>query len=177
MRTLWRKKLKFHRLWQIIAFSLHHKAKAHEFSSILAQPPPPNPLLENLLRRRRWSFFLQLACKKRSSLFWLAVKTLYFEVFPMNVILLEFNFVDLRVLHCCSALQKHSHHTINRAVFVCLFVPLLLWGPLTNLRQTWWVYVGGPRNCPWGVLFLKGQRVNGSKVTFSEEVTRRYIIW
>ena len=24
------------------------------------------------------------------------------------------------------------------------------------------VYVGGPRNCPWGVLFLKGQRVDGS---------------
>ena len=51
-------------------------------------------------------------------------------------------------------------------LFVCLFVPLLLRGPLTDLRQTWWVYVGGPRNCPWGVLFWKGQRVNGSKVTF-----------
>ena len=25
------------------------------------------------------------------------------------------------------------------------------------------VYVGGPRNCPWGVLFLKGQRVDRSK--------------
>ena len=24
------------------------------------------------------------------------------------------------------------------------------------------VYVGGPRNCPWGVLFLKGQRVDVS---------------
>ena len=24
------------------------------------------------------------------------------------------------------------------------------------------VYVGAPRNCPWGVLFLKGQRVDGS---------------
>ena len=42
---------------------------------------------------------------------------------------------------------------------VCLFVPLLLRGPLTDLRQTWWVYVGGPRNCPWGVLF---EKVNGS---------------
>ena len=44
------------------------------------------------------------------------------------------------------------HHTIIQAafvcVFVCLFVPLLLRGPLTDLRQTWWVYVGGPRNCP-----------------------------
>ena len=54
------------------------------------------------------------------------------------------------------------NHTIIRAAFVCLFVPLLLRGPLTDLRQTWWVYVGGPRNCPWGVLFWKGQRVNGS---------------
>ena len=81
MRTLWRKNLKFHRLWQIIAFSLHHKAKAHEFSSILALPPPPPPpththththtqtpfFKKALWRRGRWSFFLQLACKKRSS--------------------------------------------------------------------------------------------------------------
>ena len=42
---------------------------------------------------------------------------------------------------------------------VCLFVPLLLRGPLTDLHQTWWVCVGGPPNCPWGVLFWKGQRV------------------
>ena len=45
-----------------------------------------------------------------------------------------------------------KNHTINRAAFVCLsvclFVPYLLRGPLTDLRQTWWVYVGGPRNCP-----------------------------
>ena len=45
-----------------------------------------------------------------------------------------------------------ASHTINRAAFVCLsvclFVPLLLRGPLTDLRQTWWVYVGGPPNCP-----------------------------
>ena len=58
------------------------------------------------------------------------------------------------------------HHTIIRAafvcLFVCLFVPYLLRGPLTDLRQTWWVYVGGPRNCPWGVLFRKGQRLDGS---------------
>ena len=54
------------------------------------------------------------------------------------------------------------NHTIIRAAFVCLFVPLLLRGPLTDLRQTWWVYVGGPRNCPWGVLFWIGQRLNGS---------------
>ena len=35
-------------------------------------------------------------------------------------------------------------------------------GPLTDLRQTWWVYVGWPPICPWGVLFRKGQWVNGS---------------
>ena len=44
------------------------------------------------------------------------------------------------------------NHTIIRAAFVCLsvclFVPYLLRGPLTDLRQTWWVYVGGPQNCP-----------------------------
>ena len=38
-------------------------------------------------------------------------------------------------------------------------VPYLLRGPLADLRQTWWVYVGGPRICPWGVLSRKGQRV------------------
>ena len=41
---------------------------------------------------------------------------------------------------------------VIRAAFVCLslclFVPLLLRGPLTDLRQTWWVGVGGPPNCP-----------------------------
>ena len=45
---------------------------------------------------------------------------------------------------------------------VCLFVPCFLRGPLTDLRQTCWVYVGGPPICPWGVLFRKGQRVDGS---------------
>ena len=48
--------------------------------------------------------------------------------------------------------NEDEYHTINRAAFVCLsvclFVPYLLRGPLTDLRQTWWVYVGGPRNCP-----------------------------
>ena len=63
------------------------------------------------------------------------------------------------------------YHTIIRAAFVRLFVPLLVRGPLTDLRQTLWVYVGGPRNCPWGVLFWKAQRVNGSNVTFSEQTT------
>ena len=67
-------------------------------------------------------------------------------------------------LTCCIGMTWH--HTINRAAFVCLsvclFVPYLLRGPLTDLRQTWWVYVGGPRNCPWGVLFRKGQRLDGS---------------
>ena len=58
------------------------------------------------------------------------------------------------------------YHTIIRAAFVCLFVPYVLRGPLTDLRQTWWVYVGWPPICPWGVLFRKGQRVDGSTAHF-----------
>ena len=58
----------------------------------------------------------------------------------------------LQVLALCLLCLMSIHHTINRAAFVCLsvclFVPYLLRGPLTDLRQTWWVYVGGPRNCP-----------------------------
>ena len=61
---------------------------------------------------------------------------------------------------------ESGYHTIIRAafvcVFVCLFVPYVLRGPLTDLRQTWWVYVGWPPICPWGVLFQKGQWVDGS---------------
>ena len=45
---------------------------------------------------------------------------------------------------------------------VCVCVPYLLRGPLTDLRETWWVDVGWPPICPWGVLFRKGQRVDGS---------------
>ena len=63
------------------------------------------------------------------------------------------------------------HHTIIRAAFVCLFVCLcvsyLLRGPLTDLCQTWWLYVGRPPICPWGVLFRKGQRVDGSTGHFN----------
>ena len=66
------------------------------------------------------------------------------------------------------------NHIIIRAAFVCLFVPLLLRGPLTDLRQTWWVYVGGPRNCPWGVLFWKGRRVDGSTGQTSLFRSRRH---
>ena len=71
-----------------------------------------------------------------------------------------------RIVHSYFEVTLHInnpiHHTIIRAVFVRLFVPLLLRGPLTDLRQTWWGYVGGPQNCPWRGSFLKsstGQRV------------------
>ena len=57
---------------------------------------------------------------------------------------------------------KSSSVCLFACLSVCLFVPYLLRGPLTDLHQTWWVYVGGPRNCPWGVLFGKGQRLDGS---------------
>ena len=57
-----------------------------------------------------------------------------------------------RVAEDAPLIVNSVHHTINRAAFVCLsvclFVPYLLRGPLTDLRQTWWVYEGGPRNCP-----------------------------
>ena len=67
--------------------------------------------------------------------------------------------------HCKNAIYqslifKHNH-TINLSsvcLFVCVF-PISSEGPLTDLRQTWWLYVGGPPICPWGVLFRKGQRV------------------
>ena len=37
-------------------------------------------------------------------------------------------------------------------------------------------YVGGPRNCYWGVLFLKGQRVNGSTGQTGQRVTFTFTI-
>ena len=79
---------------------------------------------------------------------------------------------------CSNLIYIVNDHTTIRAAFVCLsvclFVPLLLRGPLTDLRQTWWVYVGGPRNCPWGVLFWKGQQVNGSTGQTSLFRSRRH---
>ena len=66
------------------------------------------------------------------------------------------------LLHFCLSwipLLLSQYHTIIRAAFVCLCIPYLLRGPLMDLRQTWWVYVGWPPICPWGVLFRKGQRV------------------
>ena len=63
---------------------------------------------------------------------------------------------------CIISYYKSSSVCLFVCLSVCLFVPYLLRGPLTDLRQTWWVYVGGPRNCPWGVLFRKGQRRDGS---------------
>ena len=45
---------------------------------------------------------------------------------------------------------------------MCLCVSYLLRGPLADLRQTCWVYVGWPPICPWGVLFRKDQWLVGS---------------
>ena len=69
-------------------------------------------------------------------------------------------FVWLSYTYMC--IIKSYYKSSSVCLFVCLFVPYLLRGPLTDLRQTWWVYAGGPRNCPWGVLFRKRQRVDGS---------------
>ena len=60
------------------------------------------------------------------------------------------------------ASKKSYYNSSSVCVFVCLFVPYVLRGPLTDLRLTWWVYVGWPPICPWGVLFRKGHRVDGS---------------
>ena len=57
-------------------------------------------------------------------------------------------------------------------MFVCVFVPYFLRGPLTDLRQTWWVYVGGPPFALEGS-FRKGQRVDASTGHF----TFHYIIY
>ena len=67
----------------------------------------------------------------------------------LNFYLFSLHVVDSPA-HPYEHTQKDSnqYHTIIRAALVCVFVPYLLRGPLTDLRQTWWVYVGGPRNCP-----------------------------
>ena len=68
--------------------------------------------------------------------------------------------------------ELHHHHNINRAAFVCLsvlsvclFVPYLLRGPLTDLRQTSWVYCRWTSELPLRGSFSKrstARRVNGS---------------
>ena len=66
-------------------------------------------------------------------------------------------------IHSCgTSYYNLSSVCLCVCLFVCLFVPYVLRGPLTDLRQTWWVYVGWPPICPWGVLFRKGQRLHGS---------------
>ena len=57
------------------------------------------------------------------------------------------------------------YHTIIRAALVCLCVPYLPRGPLTDLRQTWWVYVGGTSHLPLRGSFSK--RSTGQRVTFA----------
>ena len=70
-----------------------------------------------------------------------------FGILPLNIETRRFRNQTLEERLCTLC-----EYTIIRAAFVCLsvclFVPYLLRGPLTDLRQTWWVYVGGPRNCP-----------------------------
>ena len=63
-------------------------------------------------------------------------------------------------------LPKLHRWRLIRQKQYCLHVGILLRGPLADLRQTSWVYVGGPPICPWGVLFRKGQRVDGSTSHF-----------
>ena len=73
---------------------------------------------------------------------------------PTNPILPATPNLNERAAICTSTLlvwisyYKSSSVCLFVCLSVCLFVPYLLRGPLTDLRQTWWVYVGGPRNCP-----------------------------
>ena len=69
----------------------------------------------------------------------------------------------------------YCHHTVIRTAFVCLsvclFILLLLRGPLTDLRQTCCRWTS---ELPLRASFLKrstGQRVNSSNITFSEQKT------
>ena len=51
-----------------------------------------------------------------------------------------------------------SRHTAAKGPF-CLLLQSLIRHLLLHCISK--VYVRGPRNCPWGVLFLKGEQVNG----------------
>ena len=70
-----------------------------------------------------------------------------------------FSYITLQL---CYFTTISYYNSSSVCLFVCLFVPYVLRGPLTDLRQTWWVYVGWPPICPWGVLFRKSERVDGS---------------
>ena len=56
--------------------------------------------------------------------------------------------------------QPHATQLQNAPFALLLLQQSLIRHLLLHCIST--VYVGGPRNCPWGVLFLKGQRVDGS---------------
>ena len=88
--------------------------------------------------------------------------------FPFIIITCgSFHFIHvIYVMLWMLCVNKSYYNSSNVCLCVCLCAPYLLWGPLTDLRQTWWVYVAGPLICPWGVLFQKGQRVDGSMDPF-----------
>ena len=56
--------------------------------------------------------------------------------------------IDLKDAYYSVPIHVDHQKSYYKSSSVCLFVPYLLRGPLTDLRQTWWAYVGGPRNCP-----------------------------
>ena len=56
--------------------------------------------------------------------------------------------------------KPHATQLQNATSALLLLLQSLIRRLLLHCIST--VYVGGPRNCPWGVLFLKGQQVNGS---------------
>ena len=77
------------------------------------------------------------------------MSTEFKTVLPMGFKLLWLALIGWAIVYQKAALIRIFlcvYHTIIRAafvcLFVCLFVPYVLRGHLTDLRQTWWVYVG-----------------------------------
>ena len=77
------------------------------------------------------------------------------EMNTVTEFMIQANGTLINPVTMCNKLKSFGYDTLvsyykssSVCLSVCLFVPLLLRGPLTDLRQTCWVYVGGPRNCP-----------------------------
>ena len=71
----------------------------------------------------------------------------------------------LDFLQLVTASSYYNSSSVCVFLCVCGCVPYLLRGPLMDLRQTWWVYVGGISHLPLRGSFSKrstGRRVNGS---------------
>ena len=54
----------------------------------------------------------------------------------------ELDIYHTQDMNCRDVTSYYNSSSV--CLFVCVFVPYLLRGPLMDLRQTWRVYVGGP---------------------------------